>query len=79
MIRAVYRDGKIQPMDELPGDWHEGEPLEIRPLGHPHQTGDATIDTDDWINERGAFTSYTEEMPPHERQESIAAWPSCTR
>jgi len=27
MIRAVYRDGKIEPLDELPAGWHEGEKL----------------------------------------------------
>jgi hypothetical protein len=69
MIRAIYRDGKIEPVDDLPGDWHNGEPLEIRPLGHPLQTGDPVTDTDDWINERGAFANYTGEMPPHVRQE----------
>src|SRR5215212_7942246 len=69
MIRAVYRDGKIEPVDQLPGEWHDGEPLEIRPLGHSLQTGDATTDTDDWINERGAFANYTGEMPSHVRQE----------
>src|SRR4051794_24263125 len=69
MIRAVYRDGKIQPLDELPQDWQDGEPLEIRPLGHPLQTGDPLTDTDDWVNERGAFANYSGPMPPHVHQE----------
>jgi|tagenome__1003787_1003787.scaffolds.fasta_scaffold18683451_2 hypothetical protein len=69
MIRAVYRDGKIQPMDKLPVEWHDGEPLEIRALGCPLETGNAATDTDDWIYERGAFANYTGEMPPHVREE----------
>jgi hypothetical protein len=32
MIRAVYRKGKIQPVDAVPGDWREGQELEIREL-----------------------------------------------
>lgn len=79
MIRAIYRDGKIEPVDELPGEWHNGEPLEIRPLGHPLQTGDAVTDTDDWINERGAYANWTGPPPQHvlaeleRRQEELHA------
>jgi hypothetical protein len=29
MIRAIYHDGKIQPLDAIPGDWHEGDELVI--------------------------------------------------
>jgi hypothetical protein len=27
MIRAIYRDGAIQPLDEVPADWREGDEL----------------------------------------------------
>ena len=65
MIRAVYRDGAIQPLDEVPADWQEGQELEIRAM----QPCEAAADTDDWINERGAYADYAGEMPPHVREE----------
>jgi hypothetical protein len=32
MIRAVYRDGKIQPVDTVPLDWDEGQELVVAAL-----------------------------------------------
>jgi hypothetical protein len=32
MIRAVYHDGAIQPLDGLPARWQEGQALEIYEL-----------------------------------------------
>jgi hypothetical protein len=29
MIRAIYRNGKIQPLDSIPADWREGDELVI--------------------------------------------------
>jgi hypothetical protein len=29
MIRAVYRDGAIQPLDQVPPEWHEGDKLVV--------------------------------------------------
>lgn len=29
MIRAVYRDGKIQALDGIPADWREGDELVV--------------------------------------------------
>ena len=29
MIRAIYRDGQIQPLDPLPTAWGEGKELQI--------------------------------------------------
>ena len=65
MIRAVFRDGSILPLDDLPPEWHEGQSLEVRAMS----AHDAVADTDDWINERGAFADYSGEMPPHVREE----------
>ena len=65
MIRAVYRDGAIQPLDAVPGDWHNGQELEVRALS----MRDAAADADDWIYERSAFANYSGEMPSHVRQE----------
>ena len=30
MIRAIYRNGQIQPIDMLPANWHEGDRLVVR-------------------------------------------------
>src|SRR5438045_1286542 len=32
MIRAVYRDGKIQPLDGIPAEWREGDELIVEPV-----------------------------------------------
>lgn len=29
MIHAVYKDGQIQPLDEIPEDWEDGQELVI--------------------------------------------------
>ena len=29
MIRAIFRDGMIQPLDPLPAGWGEGQELQI--------------------------------------------------
>jgi hypothetical protein len=29
MIRAIFRDGQIQPLDPLPTEWDEGQELQI--------------------------------------------------
>ena len=29
MIHAIYRDGQIQPLDEIPDDWENGQGLVI--------------------------------------------------
>jgi hypothetical protein len=29
MIRAVYRDGKIEPLDGVPGSWQDGQELMV--------------------------------------------------
>jgi hypothetical protein len=65
MIRAVYHDGKIEPVEDLPAGWQEGQSLEIRAIG----VRDAAADADDWINERGAFAHYEGQMPEHVRAE----------
>jgi hypothetical protein len=32
MIRAVYRNGKIEPLEEPPTDWHDGQELVVAEL-----------------------------------------------
>ena len=33
MIRAVYRDGKIQPLEKVPAEWHDGQKLTVERTG----------------------------------------------
>jgi hypothetical protein len=33
MIRAILKKGKIQPLDELPGHWREGQELIVEGCG----------------------------------------------
>ena len=33
MIRAVYRNGSIQPVDKVPGSWLHGEELTVEQTG----------------------------------------------
>ena len=38
MIRAIFRDGQIQPLDPLPTGWDEGQELqitEVEPIDDP--------------------------------------------
>ena len=35
MIRAVFRDGVIQPVDAVPTDWHDGDELCVLPVRRP--------------------------------------------
>ena len=35
MIRAVFRDGVIQPVDAVPLDWHDGDELCVLPSRRP--------------------------------------------
>lgn len=32
MIKAVYRDGRIDPLDPVPPEWVDGQPLEVQPV-----------------------------------------------
>jgi len=50
MIRAVYRDGAIEPLDEVPAEWREGQELEV------HKTGEIRTDADgdNWLAELNA-------------------------
>ena len=47
MIRAIYRDGAIQPLDELPADWHEGDKLVVEQV----ETTPTPEEIDEWVAE----------------------------
>ncbi len=51
MIRAVYRDGKIEPVEQVPADWREGDELVIDALPSTNMP-DETFD--EWVAEVNA-------------------------
>jgi hypothetical protein len=51
MMRAVYRDGKIEPVDAIPSDWREGDELVINALPS------ATESLEDWVAELNAASA----------------------
>jgi len=52
MIRAVYRDGRIQPLDGIPAEWREGDELVVEAVGD-----EAPMESfDDWAAELKAAT-----------------------
>lgn len=47
MIRAIYRKGAIEPLDDLPADWHEGQELVVDAL----PGADTTESFEEWAAE----------------------------
>ena len=47
MIRAVYRDGSIRPIDPVPARWSEGKELEIEEAAN----SDSLAHIDRWVAE----------------------------
>jgi hypothetical protein len=50
MIRAVYRDGKIEPLDKIPAYWDEGQELEIQQTGGK-MSPEEFDELDQWVAE----------------------------
>jgi predicted DNA-binding antitoxin AbrB/MazE fold protein len=53
MIRAIYRSGVIQPLDDVPADWQEGEELTVD-LADPAPTAE---ELDAWVADVKAATA----------------------
>ena len=66
MIRAAYRDGVIQPLDEVPTDWRDGDELVVREL---HESGIAS-ERDNWLSELNAAAA---KIPDRVHNEVAAA------
>jgi hypothetical protein len=66
MIRAVYRDGKIQPLDEVPKGWREGDRLVVE---HEEATPSAE-EIDKWTAEVEAAAAQISE---EDHQRAMAA------
>ena len=66
MIRAIYRDGKIQPIDGIPADWHEGDELFVEAAAEEMPTESF----EEWVADLRAAT---EGITDEDHQEFMAA------
>lgn len=64
MIKAVYRDGRVELLDPVPADWEEGLELEVGLA-----EGQPPIEDDGWLAELNAAA----EKIPERVHEQIAA------
>ena len=66
MIRAILKKGKIQPLDELPPHWHEGQELIVEG-GEP---SDDPAEIKKWHKELLALSA---QIPPEDHERMAAA------
>jgi hypothetical protein len=69
MIRAVFRDGMIQPLDPLPEGWDEGQELQIIE-GEPSDDPEAI---ERWYRELDSIANQPHDPAEWERFESALA------
>jgi hypothetical protein len=66
MIRAILKKGKIQPLDELPAHWREGQELLVAGCA----PSDDPPDTQKWHEE---FMALSAEIPAEDHERMAAA------
>jgi hypothetical protein len=66
MIRAILKKGKIQPLDELPQHWGEGQELIVEDC---EPSSDPT-DIKKW---RDKFLALSAQIPPEDHERMAAA------
>jgi hypothetical protein len=66
MIRAILKKGKIQPIDELPEHWREGQELIVEGCG----PSDDPADIKKWYE---ALVALSAQIPPEDHQQMAAA------
>lgn len=49
MIRAILKKGRIQPLDELPGHWREGQELTVACREPSDNPADTKVWHDDFV------------------------------
>jgi predicted DNA-binding antitoxin AbrB/MazE fold protein len=66
MIRAIYHNGAIQPLDELPVTWRDGQELVVDAI----ESEDTAETFDEWVAEiRDATVNISED--DHQRMEEF--------
>lgn len=63
MVRAILRDGRVDPLDPLPESWSEGCALVIE----PSEPANAVDDLDRWLDDLTALGDPFEERGEWER------------
>ena len=67
MIRAIVKNGIIQPTEALPADWSEGRTVTVEEL-------DETADTlEQWVNDMNSLTAELDDLEEWQRIESALA------
>jgi hypothetical protein len=69
MIRAIFRDGQIQPFDPVPSDWGEGQELqiiEIDPIDDPEAI-------ERWCHELDSIANRPDDPTEWEKMKSALA------
>ena len=66
MIRAVLKKGKIQPLDELPGFWHDGQELIVESC----EPSDDPEEIRKWYRE---FVALSRAIPAEDHKRMAAA------
>ncbi len=54
MMRAVFHDGQIEPLEPVPREWANGQELCVEPVGSPNETAG---DSDGWLEEMRMLTA----------------------
>ena len=66
MIRAVYHNGSIQPLDTIPGEWREGDKLVVE-----HMESSPTVEElDEWAADVEAAAA---KIPDEDHDRAMAA------
>lgn len=56
MIRAIYRDGVLQPLDPVPAEWTDGRELNVEPAERGEVPDAAELERiDEWYRELQAL------------------------
>ena len=66
MIRAVLKKGKIQPLDELPPHWHEGQELIVEGW----EPSDDPVEIQRWYDKLVALSA---QIPAEDHERMAAA------
>lgn len=54
MIKAVFRNGKIEPIEAIPSEWREDEELFVQSVGNPNISQESL---DEWAADVKAATA----------------------
>ena len=66
MIHAIYKDGQIQPIDEIPDDWQDGQELVVE----QSQPSDDPEEIERWFEQLQRLAA---EVPDEDHDRVMAA------